>query len=156
MRIKNIIAIALSAVLLLTACDDNNPNIEDVTVTPQEIYQNLVDLEFFDPPYMVDILEHRFDEYEIIPADYESFVAKEAAISAMFVQLIIIEAKDGKVSTVREAMETHQSNLKDDVFYPQGIQAAAVSIVGNVGNLVYLICDERSEELERELLKFVA
>jgi len=130
--------------LLLSACEKPS---DKPTQTPEEIYEQII--EQIDLPIMLDIAESRLDEYNVEPDNAVSFIAKEAAISAIFVQLIIIEAKDGKLNAVRDAMSEHQARLKDDAFYPQGRQAAAASIVGTRGNLVYLICDENAIEVEK-------
>jgi hypothetical protein len=130
-------------------------NPTDERLTLEQVFDKLVELEFFDPPYMVDIEEERLEQYHVNPEDAESFIAKEAAISAIFVQLIVIEATDGKVNDVHNAMLAHQEQLLDDAFYPQGLEAAAASIVNIKGNFVYLICDERADEIEKELVKLL-
>jgi hypothetical protein len=153
--LKKIIALLL-VVVLFVACGNNTDNLSETTVTPEEIYAHLLEAEFFDPPYMIDIEADRLANYHVNPEDAVSFVAKEAAISAIFIQLIIIEAENGKVNDVKNAMLEQQSTLKDDAFYPQGVEAAANSIVSVRGNLVYLICDVRSQEIEEVLLEFVS
>jgi hypothetical protein len=144
------IVILLSVLILLTACAADKPAL----LPPAELFGRLAETGLFEPPYMLDIQESRLSEYHVNPDDAVSFVVKEAAISAIFIQLIIIEAQDGRAAAVYNAMREHQANLLDDAFYPQGREAAAASVVGRRGNLVYLICDERAEEIERELLKY--
>ena len=152
MMIKRIFVWVISMTVLMTACTPNKGG----SLPPSELFEGLVEAGFFEPPYMVDISEGRLSEYNVNPEDAEAFIAMEAAITASFIQLIIIDAKDGRVNSVRDAMTEHQSQLKNEAFYPQGFEAASASIVGAKGNIVYLICDERAEEIEKELLKFVA
>jgi len=144
---KRIIIILTAVTLLLSVCVGCENSTDKPVLSPEEIYERII--EEVDLPIMLDISESRLDEYNVEPDNAVSFIAKEAAISAIFVQLIIIEAKDGKVGAVRDAMSEHQARLKDDAFYPQGRQAAAASIVGTIGNLVYLICDENAQEVEK-------
>jgi ribose 5-phosphate isomerase RpiB len=61
----------------------------------------------------------------------------------------------GKADEVYEAMLIHRSNLTDETFYPQGQKAAAAAIVGKSGKIVYLICDERAQTLEAEILGYI-
>ena len=138
---KKVLLILAAAALLLTACESDKPDL-----SPLELYERISDE--VELPIMVDIDEDRLGDYHVSPDDAVSFVAKEAAISAIFVQLIIIEAKEGKASEVQSAMREHQSQLKDDAFYPQGREAAAASIVGTRGSVVYLICIENAQEIE--------
>jgi len=143
--------ITLLSVILLTSCNPDKPEMP----SPQEIFDRLVEAELFDvqgAPYMADISAARLGEYRVNPDDAVSFIAKEAAISAFFVQLIIIEVKDGRLREVYDAMKEHQENLMDATFYPQGQKAAAASIVKARGNLVYLICDERASFIEDVIL----
>lgn len=148
---KKTMMLLLSVILIITvsACGADKLN-----VTPAEIFEHIT--ESVELPIMADIDESRLPDYNVNIEDAESFVAKEAAISAIFVQIIIIEAKDGKANNVHNAMLEHQSSLKNQAFYPQGIEAAAASIVNAKGNLVYLICHDKSQEIEEILLKFIA
>jgi hypothetical protein len=158
---KKIFLLFMSTVLLLTSCgsDKSGGNGNEYKVlSPSELYSRLAEEHLFDTvpaPIMTDISESRYDEFFINPDDAVSIVAKEAAISAFFVQVIIIEAKDGRVGTVLSAMNKHQSNLADETFYPQGVAAAAASVVGSRGNIVYLICDVRGREIESALIKYM-
>ena len=147
-KVKKIIAIALAALILLTACSESEiPPVD-------EIYRHIE--ESFKLPIMSDINGSRFGEYNINPDDTVDFIAKEAAISAIFVQVIIIKAADGRVDEVRRAMLKQQASLSDAAFYPNAQEAAASSIVGTKGNLVYLICHADAVEIENILLKFIS
>ena len=121
----------------------------------ERVFSQLIDEGFFNPPYMMDIFEDRLGQYNVEPADAVEFIAKEAAISAIFVQLIVIKAKEDRVNEVHNAMILHQESLRDAAFYPQGVSAAAASIVGVSGNIVYMICDERAQEIEELLLNII-
>ncbi|MCL2071960.1 MAG: hypothetical protein FWH07_06990 [Oscillospiraceae bacterium] len=155
MKKINFMLIAVLLIMSMVALNGCEPP-HEVTVTPDEIFSHFVENELFEPPYMLDIDPGRLGDYNVKPDDAVSFIAKEAAISAVFIQIIIINAGEDKVNDVHEAMLEHQSNLKDDVFYPQGVAAANASIVGVKGDLVYLLCDERAQELEEILLNFIA
>jgi len=156
---KKILLLLISAVLMLTSCnspDTDKPGGSQPALTPGELYEKLTQAGLFDgddSPIMIDIWEDNLSDHFVFPEDAESFIAKEAGISSIFIQLIIIQAKSGKENDVHSAMTEHQSRLTDDAFYPQGQQAAAASIVGISNNIIYLICDIRSAEIEAELLK---
>ncbi|MCL2036164.1 MAG: hypothetical protein FWG83_02100 [Oscillospiraceae bacterium] len=154
---KKIVIMLMSAALLLTSltsCAPDKP--ESNPRSPEEIYEKLVESGFFDvadSPLMKDISPGRIADYKVEPDLAVSYVAKEAAISSFFVQLLIIEAKEGESGAVYNAMLEHQSDLLDETFYPQGRIAAAASIVGRNGNIVYLICDERAAEIETQMFE---
>jgi hypothetical protein len=150
---KNMVTILLSVFAVVLMCLCSSCSTDKPYGNPDEIFEELVEAGFFEPPYMLDIAQDRLSEYRINPEDAESFIAKEAAISSIFVQLIIIKANEGKAGDVHRAMLEHQSSLKDDAFYPQGREAAAASIVSRKGNLIYLICDERASEIETVIIK---
>ena len=147
---KKTIALLIALTLVLTACESNR-----LYASPQEIYDYIEASAEPKLPLMLDIAEGRLPDYKVNIEDVKSFVAKEAAISAVFVQLIIIEAQKGKVNDVYNAMLEHQSKLKEAAFYPQAQKAAANSIAGVEGDLVYLICYEDAKNIENELLVFL-
>jgi hypothetical protein len=144
--------------IFLTGCeqrtgDSRNPDVKLATaLSPDELYEKLTEAGFFDV-LMVDIAEFRLDEYQINPQDAERFIAKEAAHSSLLVQLMIIEAKPGRLDEVYNAMHRHRDNLVDAGLYPQGQANAMSSIVGFRGNVVYFICDESAADAEKELVK---
>ena len=139
----------------MTACRGEQRSPEISTPTPQEIYDSLLEAEFFDPPYLMPILEVLLPDYNVNTDDSKSFTAMEAAISALFIQLIIIEAEENKADSVYAAMKEHRQALLNDAFYPQGAQAAAASIVNKNGNLIWLICDERAEDINKKIEELI-
>ncbi|MCL1832627.1 MAG: hypothetical protein FWG45_06955 [Oscillospiraceae bacterium] len=96
-----------------------------------------------------------YADYGVNIEDAVSYVVMVEVISNHFIQLIIVEAREGKVGAVKAALLEHQSTLKDDAFYPQGAINAEQSIVGTQGDWAYLICYDGSAEVERELLEII-
>jgi len=137
----------MSGIVLLTACDSDEVDFSHLP-SPQEIFDDEISRFYGDTILMVPIDESRFEEFQIDVDDTITVIAKEAAISAIFVQLFIIEAQPDRINAVYSAMLRHQANLQDATAYPQGAVAAAASVVGVHGNLVYLFCDERADEIE--------
>ena len=146
---KKLLLMLLATVMLLNACTSDEPS-----ATPEEIAQHLLQTGLL--PDMKDIAENRLANHNVNPDDAVSFAALEAEVTIYFVQLIIIRAESGKVNQVRDSMREHQTKLKDATFYPQGAEAAASSIVGTKGSIVYLICHQDAKNIEKELLKFIA
>jgi hypothetical protein len=151
---SKLVAILLTVIIFVTACGVGDSDFE-LSVTPREVYEHLEASGFFEPPFMQDIDADKLGDFRINPDDAVSFIAREAAISAIFIQIILIEATPGRVNAVYADMLEHQTNLQDATAYPQGTRAAMASIVGTRGNLVYLICDERAQDIESEILRFI-
>ncbi|MCL1903943.1 MAG: hypothetical protein FWF94_05960 [Oscillospiraceae bacterium] len=149
MNLKKVTILLIAAIFVLTACEQKG-----VYKTPEEIYEHIAENAQPELPLMLDISEERLPDYKVNTDDAKLFVAKEAAISAVFVQLIFIEANKDKVSEVYNAMLEHQAQLKEAAFYPQAQQASANSRVGFKGELVYLICHEGAQEIEDILTEF--
>ncbi|MCL2754483.1 MAG: hypothetical protein FWD35_02045 [Oscillospiraceae bacterium] len=158
---RKLFAVTTTVVLIalmicgLTACDKEPEIIE--TPPPDEVFAALEDAGFFEAALtMRDVPESRLSDLHIVPDDAVSFVAKEAAISAVFLQLILIEAHSERLGAVHTAMLEYQSALQQNATaYPQGAVAAAASRVGSRGNLIWLICDGRAIEIEQAIIDLI-
>jgi len=108
-----------------------------------------IELPFLESPYLEEMVPSFIGDVE----NTESFVIKQAAISAFLTEIIIVEAKEGKADEVYNAVDAHFTSLKNSTnLYPQGMEAVAAAIIGKKGNIIYFFCNEKAAELEKSLL----
>jgi len=100
------------------------------------------------PPFMEEMVPDYIGDVE----NTESYLIEQAAISAILTEIIIVEAKDGKVDDVYGAVDAHFTALKNaDNLYPQGMRAVAAAVIGKSGNIVWFICHEDAADMEQAL-----
>jgi hypothetical protein len=123
----------------------------DATVT-QKLYDAIANSGVVEMPFMCPVFETDIPKF--FNADNtEEFTAQQAAISTIFVYIIIIEAKADKVDEVFGELNAAKDFLKDGAFYPQGTEAAQNTVVGKSGNIVYLLCHKEGAAMEEVLLE---
>jgi hypothetical protein len=156
--VKKLSSLILSAAVLMTLLTGCEPEPEPISVpSPAEIFAVLEESGFFSPPWMTDMRESDITQFDIIAQNSVSITAKEAEMSAVFLQIIIVETQQGKSNAVFGALLAHQELLQDATAYPQGAVAAAASRAGLAagGAVAYLICDERADEIEETILNLI-
>lgn len=86
--------------------------------------------------------------------NYKEVMVKQAAMSAAFGEIIVIEAVDGKVDEAVKDLEARKQKLIDqDAFYPEHQELAQNAIVGKKGNYAYLLAGQGAADAEKALIE---
>ena len=111
---KRILALTLSAVLLLAllaACGGGNEN-ADVTINLNDLWSKIEALG--EMPMQMDVPDEFLadaDNYGIDKADLEDYIAKMPGMMVHATEFFIAKVKDGKMDTVKAALESRQAAL---------------------------------------------
>lgn len=86
--------------------------------------------------------------------NYKEVMVKQAAMSAAFGEIIVIEAVEGKVDEAVKDLEARKQKLIDqDAFYPEHQELAQNAIVGKKGNYAYLLAGQGAADAEKALIE---
>ena len=117
-RMKRILALSLSAALLLAllcACGGGKEN-ADVTIDLNKLWSDISALRDDDGALSeMAFLEATDDDlanlYNINAADLDGYVVKVPMMNVSATEFFIAKVKDGKMDTVKAALESRQANL---------------------------------------------
>ena len=112
-RMKRILALTLSAVLLLAllcACGGNENSDTNVTIDINALWDEITALG--EMPAMMPLTDDDLNNlYGIDPADLESYVASVPMMNVHATEFFIAKVKDGKMDTVKSALQSRQAAL---------------------------------------------
>jgi hypothetical protein len=103
-------------------------------------------MEVTDETYISDIL------------GYDMSIAEDSSvnvqlISANLFELTVIRASGDNVKAVKDMLEARKTYLREQAaFYPSQVAAADATRVGEVNGVCYLICSEKSADIEKDLM----
>lgn len=85
--------------------------------------------------------------------DLEEYCITQQMMSVHLVEVIIAKPKEGKTADVKEALEARRDALINTfAFYPDQVDSANATVVGEKGDYVYLICHTEAAAAEEKLL----
>ncbi|MCL2020239.1 MAG: DUF4358 domain-containing protein [Oscillospiraceae bacterium] len=88
--------------------------------------------------------------------DIDEISLWQQAMTVHLVEIIIIKPAQDKMDEVMDFLLERQKNLKEQLaFYPAQITAAEASVVGNLYDVAYLICQEDAKASEATLIKLI-
>ena len=117
-KLKRILALSLSAVLLLallSACGGGGEN-ADVTIDLNALWNKIGALSDSEGALSeMAFIEVTDDDlanlYGIDPADLDDYVARVPMMNVSATEFFVAKVKDGKMDTVKAALESRQANL---------------------------------------------
>lgn len=105
-----------------------------------------VTMEVTDETMMSDVLR-----YDMTLADDHCVYVQ--MISTDLFELTVIRASGDNVKAVKDMLEARKTYLREQAaFYPSQVAAADATRVGEVNGVCYLICSEKSADIEKDLM----
>lgn len=109
-------------------------------------YESVPTMEVTDETMISDVLGYDMS----IADDYCIYMQM---ISAQLFELTVIRAADGQRDAVIDMLEKRKDYLINQAaVYPAQIEAAEATVVSNVGDYCFLICDPKASDLERYMV----
>ena len=109
-------------------------------------YESVPTMEVTDETMISDVLGYDMSMAE----DYCIYMQM---ISAQLFELTVIRASEGKREDVLDMLEKRRTYLIEQAsVYPAQIEAAEATVVSNVGDYCFLICDPKADDLERYMV----
>ncbi|MDR0222017.1 MAG: DUF4358 domain-containing protein [Oscillospiraceae bacterium] len=106
------------------------------------------------PVFMQPVLDEIIDSYIGDPANADEYCVYANAISVGITEVIIVDAKDGKIDEVYEAVKKRFDDIKENAaFYPGEVGEAAAAVMGKKDDIVYMICHAEAAIAEQALLE---
>lgn len=103
-----------------------------------------------DPAIITDVLCYDM-------TDAEEYSVTMQLMSAHLIEVVIIKPVDGKMDAVMEMLNARKDQLLNSVaFYPDQVESAEGTVVGNKGGYAYLICHKDGAKAEEALLNAIA
>lgn len=86
--------------------------------------------------------------------DCENYYIAQQMMSVHLVEVIIVEAKDGKSGDILNNLNDRKKALIEKLaFYPDQVESVENTVVGETNGIVYLIAHKDAEKAKEELLK---
>jgi hypothetical protein len=86
--------------------------------------------------------------------NYKQLLVSQCPMSAVVAEIILIQAED--VQSAKDALNARRDKLiNTDTYYPEHVEIAEESIIGNVGDIVYFIAGENAQESEDVLVGYL-
>lgn len=151
-KMKRILALSLSAVLLLAllaSCGGGNEN-ADVTINLNDLWSKIEALG--EMPMLGDTPEEILaDGYGIDPADLEGYISKSPMMNVQSTEFFIAKVKDGKMDAVKNAIlarkdavaSTFEHYLVDQYDLVQNYKLTVN------GNYIFFAISEYAEQAEK-------
>ncbi len=84
----------------------------------------------------------------------EDYAVVQQMLSVDVVEIVIIKVKDGSIADVVSSLQKRKESLIHDfAFYPGQVESAEATVVGNKGDIAYLICHKDADTAEKKLLE---
>lgn len=153
------IAVFLTAVLtvifVMASAGCSSESAEKTVKTAEELMETVLgSVEF--PPTVELTDEERIEDMGIDLSAAEEYAIAQQMLSVDVVEVIIIKAKDGKISDTVAALEKRKESLINDfAFYPEQVASAEATVVGSCKDVCYLICHIDAGTAEQTLKETV-
>ena len=151
-KVKRILALSLSAALLLAllcACGGNDN--ADVIIDINALWNKIAALGempgFMDTPE--EILSG--DAYGIDTADLETYLSKTPMMNVSATEFFIAKVKDGKMDTVKAALQARQASLDNQwsTYLPDQYEMVKNYKLTVNGNYIFFAVSEYAEQAEK-------
>lgn len=133
-----------------------NNNNEEKTIDIDAIGQTFANSSPFNEMSTIDITtEELGSQYGINTENVEKVVGKMPMMNVQASMYVIIQAKDGKVDTVKSELDSYAKQYEEQwrMYLPEQYDLVANRKMGTIGNTVYMIVSENAETLEQEITK---
>lgn len=145
------IAVILTILFIMTAAGCSGGGSEKSEKTAAELLDTVLNSVEF-PPTVLLTDEERIGDMGIDIAYAEEYAIAQQMLSVDVVEVIVIKAKEGKVSELVTALEKRRDSLINDfAFYPEQLESAEATVVGSCKDVCYLICHTDADEAEKQL-----
>lgn len=121
--------------------------------TAAELLETVINsIEF--PPTVEITDEDSIKEMGIDLSLTEEYAVVRQMLSVDVAEVIILKVKNGEEDKAEEQLKKRRESLINDfAFYPEQVESANATVVGQEKDVVYLICHIDAETAEAELLK---
>lgn len=150
-NMKRILAISLSAVMLLAllaACGGKKDS--DVSIDLNALWGKITALG--ELPMLEDIPEEYLaDLCGIDPADLEEYLYKRPGMNVQATEFFVAKVKEGKMDTVKAALESHQANLDAQwsTYLPDQYALVKNYKLTTNGGYIFFAVSEYAEQAEK-------
>ena len=162
---------ALTLFITLSGCSSNNDSNENNNGTasasasvsesennvPQKTAAELADIVLNSVEFPQTVKVTDTEQIEAIGVDLsltEEIAVVQQMLSVDVVEIVIAKVKDGKAGDVVASLQKRKESLIHDfAFYPGQVESAEATVVGNKGDIAYLICHKDADTAEKKLLE---
>ena len=151
-----IVVILVVAVLVVGAVVLLNNKKEEKTIDVDVAGQTLANSTPFNELATMDITTEELGSlYGINTENVEKVVGKMPMMNVQASMYLIIQAKEGKVNTVKAELDAYATQYEEQwsTYLPAQYELVKNRKMGVVGNTVYMIIAENAETLEQEITK---
>lgn len=150
-------AAVMAAILLLfgiSSCTTGTDGGWETTDrTAAELLETVISSVEF-PPTVEVTDEDTIKEMGIDLALTEEYAVVRQMLSVDVAEVIILKVKNGEEDKAEEQLKKRRESLINDfAFYPEQVESANATVVGQEKDVVYLICHIDADAAEAELLK---
>ena len=150
-NVKRILALSLSAALLLALlCACGGPA-ADVTIDINALWDKIAALG--EMPMFMDTPEEMLsgDAFGIDPADLESYLSKTPMMNTSASEFFIAKVKEGKMDTVKAALEARQASLDAQwsTYLPDQYEMVKNYKLTVNGSYIFFAIGEYAEQAEK-------
>ena len=152
-KVKRILALSLSAALLLALlCACGGPA-ADVTIDINALWDQIAALGEMSEMPLTDTPEEFLsgDAFGIDTADLEAYISKTPMMNTMATEFFIAKVKDGKMDTVKAALQARQANLDNQwsTYLPEQYEMVKNYKLTVNGSYIFFAISEYAEQAEK-------
>ncbi len=158
---------ALAILLTVSGCSSNSDGKESdngtassseaEAVKPQKTAAELTDIVLHSVTFPQTVNVTDIELIEAMKIDLslaEDYAVVQQMLSVDVVEIVIIKVKDGSIADVVSSLQKRKESLIHDfAFYPGQVESAEATVVGNKGDIAYLICHKDADTAEKKLLE---
>ncbi len=164
---KKILALALIAGMMLTGCSKKEEPVPtpsatpEITPTPESdssesgLSKTVSDvLANYELPGFMNVTSAEVkDLYSIDPEEIEEMAIYKPMMNVHATEIIVITAKEGKLESVKEAVEAYMSTQEENwsTYLPEQYELVQNRIVKEVGNTLIVVVAEEAEKIAADL-----
>ena len=150
---KRIFIVLTMCLLVVSGCSSKgSSDVKDVKLT--DLMSEIKDNADFDLPSFMDIDEATMESvYGLKAADVEQFAIAFPMMNTQATEIIMIEAKEGKLDTVKKALDTRMKTVEETwaTYLPAQKELVDHRKTIEKGNYVIIVIAEKADDIAKTI-----
>lgn len=154
---KKIMMIFTMCLLVVSGCSSKGNDVKDVKL--KDLMDTVLTDEAYEIPATMEIDDETLKNvYQISPDDVEQHAIAFPLMNVQATELIMIEAKDGKLDTVKKALDARMKTLEETwgQYLPDQLELVKNHKVIEKGNYMIIIIADKAEDITKVIDKAFA
>lgn len=154
---KKIVLILTMCLLVVSGCSSKNDETKDVKL--KDLMNTILNEASYELPGTMEIDDATLSSvYNMDAADVEQYAIAFPMINVQATEIIMVEAKDGKLDTVKKALDSRMKTVEETwaQYLPEQLELVKNRKTIEKGNYVIIIIADKADEISTAIDKAFA